>query len=554
MCLRSVAAAASSACLLVALVLPTAVLSQTGNETLASLLSTRRHPWVEGGRFPDVGADADTLVRRAGGLLWLVDGHPSAAAKDVLGRLERAHEYGLPSRAYVDPRLLSEAQVLAAATTTVGDRARLARFDAALTVGALRFVTALGRGRVQPERVHETLRISRPRFDAISAVDSLRRGLDPDGVIARAQPPWRHYRALLGALARYRTIERDTSLVPLPGLPRVLKPGDPYAAAARLRRLLLALGDLPAAQARTDFADTVYDPALEAGVKNFQARQGLAADGVLGPGTVERLQRPIGDRMREIELALERWRWLPHAFAEPPILVNIPAFRLYAFAGPDDAESAMLAMDVVVGRAFDTRTPLFTETMKYLIFRPYWDVPYSIATKEIRPHAGRDPAWLARANYELVQGSTVLAPTAAAIAAIGRSVRVRQKPGPDNALGAVKFMLPNPYAIYLHDTNSRGRFAAERRDFSHGCIRVSDARGLAEHALRHQAAWPRARIEEAMNAERPLQVQLERPIPVLILYVTAVADEGGRLHLYPDLYGLDRELTKLLAAGYPFAN
>lgn len=523
-------------------------------DALTTLLASRRHPWVEGGRFPDVGAAVDSLVARGGGPRWLVDGRPSAAAQAMLGCLGRAAELGLPAASYADQRLVAEAGALAAAPagSVERDPARLARFDVALSVGALRFVTALARGRVQPDRVHETLRIARPRFDAVSAVDSLARGLDLVGVVSRVQPPWRHYRVLLGALARYRTLARDTTLVPLPGLPKVLKPGEPYAGGARLRRLLLALGDLPAAQARTDIVDTVYDETLVAAVKNFQARQGLKVDGVLGPGTGQRLQRPIGDRVVEIELALERWRWLPHAFDEPPILVNVPAFRLYAFSGADDSEAEMLPMDVVVGRAFDTATPLFTETMKYLIFRPYWDVPASIANGEIRPKAQRDPAYLERGDFELVQGSTVVPATASAIASIGRGVRVRQKPGPDNALGRVKFMLPNPYSIYLHDTNAQGRFAAERRDFSHGCIRVADPVALAQHVLRHQPDWTKEKIEVAMNAERPLQVNLERPIPVLIVYATAVAEENGRLHLYPDVYGLDRELAKLLAAGYPF--
>jgi murein L,D-transpeptidase YcbB/YkuD len=190
--------------------------------------------------------------------------------------------------------------------------------------------------------------------------------------------------------------------------------------------------------------------------------------------------------------------------------------------------------------------------MKYVIFRPYWEVPYSIATKEIRPRAQRDPGYLARNDYELVQGSTVVPASPAAIAALGRGVRVRQTPGPDNALGRVKFMLPNPYSVYLHDTNAKGRFAAERRDFSHGCIRVSDPVALARHVLRHQPEWTPERIEAAMNAEKPLQVNLERPIPVLVVYATAVAEENGRLHLYPDVYGHDRELADQLAAGYPY--
>jgi len=254
----------------------------------------------------------------------------------------------------------------------------------------------------------------------------------------------------------------------------------------------------------------------------------------------------------------------PHAPPPPPAPGAPPPGRV-TFPGPTGprlagwnrpgatAEAEMMAMDALLVRAYNTQTPLFTETMKYVIFRPYWEVPYSIATKEIRPKAQRDPGWLARNDYELVQGTTVVPATASAVASIGRGVRVRQKPGPDNALGRVKFMLPNPHSVYLHDTNAKGRFAAERRDFSHGCIRVADPVALLRHVLRHQPEWTPERIETAMNAERPLQVNLARPVPVLVVYATAVAQENRRLNLYPDVYGLDRELAELLARGYPHA-
>jgi len=516
----------------------------------AAVIKSRSLGLVAGGRFPDVGAAAESWAERSPGPHWLDGGKPSKEAQELLARFERASELGLRPRDYATPQLVAEAKALAGAGGA--DAARAARFDVAMDVAALRYLDALCRGRVPPEAAHATLRIAKPDFDVVPAADSLAQGRDVDGVISRVQPPWRHYRLLLPALARYRSIAKDSTLVPLPGLPKTLKPGAKYDHAAQLRRLLLALGDLPVVQARIDIADTLYDSTLVWAVRNFQGRQGLKADGVLGPGTAQGLNRPLGERVREIELALERWRWLPRSFDEPPIIVNVPAFRLYAFQGPSDAEAEMLPMDVVVGRAYKSDTPLFTETMKYVVFSPYWEVPSSIATGEIRPHAMRDPEWLEKNDYELVQGSTVVPASGSAIAAIGRGVRVRQKPGPDNALGRIKFMFPNPYAIYLHDTNSKGRFAAERRDFSHGCIRVSAPVALAHHVLRHQPAWTSEKIEEAMNGNRPRQVNLERPIPVLILYTTATADESGRLHLYRDIYGLDDELDALLARGYPF--
>lgn len=510
---------------------------------------------MEGRRFPDVAGDLDSLERLVGGPAWLVAGRPTGAARAVIDRMARAAEFGLPAESYGAARLALEADGIEAdaAAGRPPVPARAARFDVGLSVQALRFVSALARGRVQPERVHRTLRLPAAPFDAVARVDSLCRGVDPDALLDRVQPPWIHYRTLLAALARYRAIARDSSLVPLPPLPRVLAPGQPYAGAARLRLLLASLGDLPLVQARTGFADTLFDSTLVAAVRSFQARQGLTVDGIVGGRTAGRLNRPLALRVREIELALERWRWLPRRFAEPPLFVNVPAFRLYAFRGPLDRESEMLAMDVIVGSAYVTETPMFTASMTHVVFRPFWDVPHSIAVGEIRPRAVRDPGWFVGMEYELVEGGRVLAPTGRALRRIGRGVRVRQRPGPGNALGNVKFIFPNPYSIYLHDTNAPLRFGAERRDFSHGCIRISDPVGLAEHVLRHEPEWTRERIERAMEGERSEQAWLSRPIPVLILYATAVAGEDGRLRLYPDVYGLDEELAQLLAEGYPYA-
>jgi murein L,D-transpeptidase YcbB/YkuD len=319
-----------------------------------------------------------------------------------------------------------------------------------------------------------------------------------------------------------------------------------------LRRLLAAFDDLSSTAAVARAGDTVLTAELVDGIRRFQIRQGFRADGVMGDSTWSRLTRPFGQQLRQMALTLERWRWLPRQFASPPILINIPAFRLHFFTAGGDEENTVISMNVVVGEAYKNDTPVFAEEMTHLIFRPSWEVPTSIMLGEIRPKATTDSTFLVRNHYELLRGDTVVAPTPETVAAIGRSVRVRQQPGPWNSLGKVKFMLPNNLNIYLHDSPARSLFTLARRDFSHGCIRVADPALLAELVLRDQLAWTPARITAAMSDSTPTRVNLKRKIPVLVLYGTAVARESGQVFFYQDIYGHDRSLQRLLAAGYPY--
>jgi murein L,D-transpeptidase YcbB/YkuD len=291
-------------------------------------------------------------------------------------------------------------------------------------------------------------------------------------------------------------------------------------------------------------------------VRRFQIRQGFEPDGVIGPATAERLNRPFAQRVRQIELALERFRWLPVAFSSPPIIVNIPAFRLYAFRGSTDREDQMLAMDVVVGNAFERHTPVFAGDMRYLIFRPYWDVPVSITQAELVPKALSDPDFLQREGMVLVKGESdrmsVFPASRENLARIGKDLLVRQLPGPHNALGLLKFDLPSAHDIYLHDTAAKGAFARARRDLSHGCIRLSDPVALAAHVLRDQPEWTVERIREAMHGYDNTRVNLSRAVPVCIVYSTANTRENGDVFFYSDIYRLDEELDRLLGKGYPY--
>jgi murein L,D-transpeptidase YcbB/YkuD len=287
-------------------------------------------------------------------------------------------------------------------------------------------------------------------------------------------------------------------------------------------------------------------------LKEALARYRLLAAGAATPTPEEARSAPFAHCIRQIELTLERWRWLP-AFDTPPIIVNIPQFRLFAFRSTQDRKSQILQMDVIVGRTFlRTQTPVFVADMRYLIFRPYWDVPYSITQREMLPAIRANPNYLAHEHLEIVNGpgdnAPVMQASPEAIAALAAgTLRLRQRPGADNALGLVKFMLPNPYNVYLHSTPAHQLFLRSRRAFSHGCIRVSDPVALATLVLGNSAGqWTSQAVQSAMNGPDDVRVRLERPVRVLILYGTALATEDGQVLFFDDLYGHDRKLEKLL--------
>jgi murein L,D-transpeptidase YcbB/YkuD len=357
-----------------------------------------------------------------------------------------------------------------------------------------------------------------------------------------ASPSTMHHFALLEqARARYQQLAQQPALTQLPALPRrSLRAGDSWTGMQGLRELLRAVGDLPAGVGGTD---EVLDDETLAALKRFQERHGLAQDGVLGPGTWRALTTPLSARLRQIELTLARWRGLPPNPHPRAIFINIPRFRLYAMDAGDDREASLLQMDVVVGRVVEKlRTPVFTADLTHVIFRPYWEIPRTITLAEVIPAARRDAGYFARNDFELVDARGAVVPWSPgqldALAA--GTLRVRQRPGPRNALGAVKFMLPNANNVYLHDTPERSLFARTVRAFSHGCIRVAEPAALARWLLRDDAQWNETRIAEAMQGTAPLQVDLAEPVRVYIVYGTAIAREDGSVLFLQDLYGLDK--------------
>lgn len=523
---------------------------------LKRLVTASRDADLHWPAFPEFHLELGRLYERAVWQpLWLQADHPTDAALGLVARLAAADSLGLDPVDFDAAWLGNHARELGSPRQPA-TADELARFDLALSVAAVRFVSALHRGRVSPRAVNAQLFIPRSFLAVEMVVDSLRDVRRQGELLEHVQPRLHHYQLLKNALARYRAMALDTSLVPLPALGRAVKPGMRLPAAPQLRHLLESTGDMARARGAGPADNSIYSADLVAGVKKFQLRQGFTPDGVIGPATAERLNRPFAERVRQIELALERFRWLPVSFSAPPIIVNIPAFRLYAFRGPTDREADVLAMDVVVGSAFDRHTPVFAADMKYLIFRPYWDVPASIVDEELGPKALSDPAFFKNERFELVNGQRDDSPTLPATRAnfrrIGKDVRVRQRPGPENALGLVKFLMPNVDNVYLHDTAAKGTFARARRDASHGCIRLSDPVALATQVLADQPEWTIEKVRAAMQGEDNLRVDLSHPVPVCIVYSTAFARDDGDVFFYADVYELDSELDRLLRTGYPY--
>ena len=350
-----------------------------------------------------------------------------------------------------------------------------------------------------------------------------------------------HYQLLKQALTRYRTLAADPGLTRLPPLStRSVKPGQAYAGSEALRRLLITTGDMR--DSAPSPTPGMLDEALAEGLRNFQRRHGLTEDGVLGAGTYRALTVPLAQRVLQIERTLKRWEQLPANPGTRTLFINIPPFRLIGLRTPQDTETQMLRMDVVVGRnERRLRTPTMVTELTDVIFHPYWEVPTSILHHELLPAIRRDPTYLEANHLEIVsaQGSLLEANAAGIESLSTGKARLRQRPGADNALGRVKFVLNNDMSIYLHDTPATALFARPRRAFSHGCVRVSDPTALARFALQDDASWSAERIQAMMDGEQTLRVHLPKPIRVYFVYGTALAMENGEVRFYEDVYGLD---------------
>jgi murein L,D-transpeptidase YcbB/YkuD len=469
--------------------------------------------------------------------VWTRNSQPTPQAKAVIVLFESAEAKGLRAADY-------EAGLWTARMSDLQNDAAQARFDVAMTATLIRYAVDLRTGRVSPQTMDFAYEGQPDTIYLPELVNRVATSADPASVIATAEPSNPEYRRLIAALASYRRIAaapQESMAEPLPVVAKI-KVGDDYAALPQLAAKLRLYGDLAA---NVNVQGTKYEGAIVDGVKNFQSRHGLDADGVIAKGTFAQLNVPASQRVKQIEIALERVRWTPVVEA-PAIIVNIPEFRLRAIGDEE------LTMRVVVGKAAGHKTPVFGGDLKHVVFRPYWNVPPSIQRGEIAPKLTADYA--AKHNYQVVDAAgRVQDINEDTVARVRKgSLQVRQKPGTSNALGLVKFLFPNDNNVYLHSTPQQSLFARARRDFSHGCVRVEDPAALAEWVLRSKPEWTKEKIKGALEGKRDdMYVNLEKPITVTITYQTVVAQTNGTVHFYEDIYGHDAKLVAALTPAAP---
>ena len=330
----------------------------------------------------------------------------------------------------------------------------------------------------------------------------------------------RPYKKLKEQLGNYYTIAKQGGWPVVNVTKKSLKKGMSDPSIPSIKRLLSLTGDMPGTDTSIVFTDT-----LETGVKNFQARYGYTPDGIIGAQIIKEMKVPAIVRLEQIMMNLERMRWIPQDATGRLIIVNIPEFKLHMYDGKEKA----FDMNVVVGKV-GHNTMMFNGDLNQVVFSPYWNVPESIVEKEILPSLASNPGYLESQNMEQVGMN-------------GDLPDIRQRPGPGNALGKVKFLFPNSFNIYFHDTPSKGLFEKDKRAFSHGCIRLAEPEKMANYVLRDQPEWTPERINAAMNAGTEKFVKVKDPIPVVITYYTAWVDENGRLNFRDDIYAHDKKLA-----------
>lgn len=472
---------------------------------------------------------------------WVQGNDPKGHVAELTRALAEGRDQGLDPELYNVSLLETKRREAAAGFLSKKglDPKEAGALDAWLTYLYLKYASDLADGLSDLAHADPNWQIKPEKFDPAALLEQALSTNAIEQSLRSLRPAAPQYQSLQKALAAHREQAAKGGWPKLPATLR-LKPGQrsPHllALATRLTLSRDYHGAVPAA------GSAVYSAELQEAVKRFQRRHGLTTDGVLGAGVVAELNVPIERRIQQLELNLERWRWLPRNLGDRYILVNIPEYRLEVW----ERGQVPLAMRVVVGRE-DTPTPIFADEMTYLVFSPFWNVPPDIAKNETLPGLLQDEGFLTRTNMEIVDASgSVVDPDSIDLSDPTR-YRFRQRPGADNSLGLVKFMFPNQHNVYLHDTPADSLFDRAGRSLSHGCVRVEDPTALAAYVLRDQPEWTREQIEAAMHAGEERTVKLRTSLPVYLGYWTARAAPDGLVQFTRDVYGIDRQQRAMLA-------
>ncbi len=470
--------------------------------------------------------------------IWVRDTGPKAKAKEALAVFKAANEMGLNPANY----RVAEIEKRINATSP----RELAELELLLSRAFIDFGRDINRGRVVPKTASAENAIMAKELGPLTLIDGAEVTESISEYVSTLEPQTREYYRLKLALAEYRDIEKKGGWPAVPKGP-TLKPDMTDKRVPILRQRLMATGDLPAgAKGDGDF----YGTDLVEAVKRFQVRHGLTDDGVIADNTLEAMNVPIADRIRQMELNLERRRWMDDDLGGSYIFVNVADQELKVVRNEKTIHTARL----VVGKPY-SRTPVFSEKMKYIVINPYWNVPSSIANKEYLPKLRKDPGYLKRQNIRIFSGAgdnaAEVNPFSVNWSSMSRMpYSLRQDSGGKNALGRVKFMFPNRFNVYLHDTPQKSLFEKDLRVFSHGCMRVQDPLDLAAVLLADQG-WDRSRIDVAVATGKQRVINLEKPIPVHVTYLTAWVNKDGAVNFRRDVYNRDRQLAAALAGSLP---
>ena len=479
--------------------------------------------------------------RRSHAPAWIKGTKPLPRISELIAALQTAADEGLDPQLYNVALLEQRRQEASKGLLTKKgfEPQEAGALDVWLTYLYMKYASDLADGLSDLAHADPKWQIKPEKFDPAGRLESALRENKVGASLAELMPDNPQYQALRKMLLEFRAQAVKGGWPAVPAQAR-LKPGQRSPVAATIAHRLATSGDftgtVPAAN------NAVYTSDLQEALKRFQRRHGLADDGVITAAVTAEMNVPVDQRIRQIELNLERWRWLPRDLGERHIIVNIPEYRLEVW----DRGQVPVSMRVVVGKQ-DTQTPIFSDEMTHVVFSPYWNVPSTIAQGETLPEIMKDPGFLARANMEVLDRNGQPIDPSTIDVADPASYRFRQRPGAQNSLGLVKFMFPNQFNVYLHDTPIDSLFARVSRSFSHGCVRLENPLALAEYVLRDQQGWTREKIEEAMHAEEERTVKLKKAIPVYLGYWTARVSSDGVMQFRKDVYGIDSRLAALLA-------
>jgi murein L,D-transpeptidase YcbB/YkuD len=440
----------------------------------------------------------------------------TASTESLLRAIRRSAEDGFDPRDY---------HLTAIETLTGNDPQTIATRDLLASDAFLLLSLHLTKGRVNPQSLIREWCIASRHIDTAATLQAAIDAQDIEGMVDQLAPRHAGYDRLRAALQVYRDIERSGGW-PLLSAGPPLRLGDRGVRVVELRRRLVRepIGIEPLAFPAIDTSRDVFEREVDATVRHFQGHHALTADGVVGRATWRALNVPTGERAEQIALNMERWRWMPERLGDSYVLVNIAAFRLELF----ENGRSILSMKTVVGKNF-RETPFFPAEIREIVLNPSWYVPERIADEELWPKQRRDRSYFRREHIEVL-----------------RSGALRQSPGPWNPLGRIKFNMPNPFSVYLHDTPAKSLFSLESRAFSHGCIRIERPVDLALYLLRNQPDWNPTSLNAAIGTENEHVIRLARPEPVYVLYWTAWAADDGHVEFHRDVYSRDGQLAKAL--------